>query len=135
MSSSNDAFQPRHTEHTDQERLPASGKERFDYSPNTMERAKLPKSEEGESQFRTGGERTSGSGVDHEEHCHSKLHTKEPVAHQKIPTAEGHHFFDEGNPRPKPVGVDGGYRSPCASMIADWNHCRAREGRVVRGSD
>jgi hypothetical protein len=114
MSSSNDTFQPRHREHNDQERLPASGKERFDYSPNAIERAKLPKSEEGESQFRTSGGsecncKRAGSGLnhDHEEHCRSKLHSKEPVAHQKIPTAEGHHFFDEENPRPKPVGDNG----------------------------
>ncbi|KAJ3505713.1 hypothetical protein NMY22_g17484 [Coprinellus aureogranulatus] len=90
MSSSNNPIQ--HHAHSDQEPLPS--KAPFDYSAQTMERAKLPKSEEGDS---------ASKGGNHDEHCSSELHRKEPVAHQKIPTAEGHHFFNEENPRPKPV--------------------------------
>ena len=98
-----------HRTHSSDEPLPS--KARFDYSPQKMEKAKLPRSEEGNAQEEQRSSKACSPEHAKEHHqCHSELHFKEPLAHNAPPTAEGHHFFTEENPRPKPVDSSGEFR-------------------------
>ena len=94
-----------HRVHSSDEPLPS--KAPFDYSPQKMEKVKLPPSEEGNTQKDQHSSKACSCEHGKEHHCHSELHSKEPLAHKAPPKAEGHHFFNEENPRPKPVDPSG----------------------------
>ncbi|KAG2006067.1 hypothetical protein CC2G_002415 [Coprinopsis cinerea AmutBmut pab1-1] len=93
---------PEHREHNESEPLRAA----VDYSPEVIDKMNIPPSEEGESQFK--GQKRCTIDHDHNEHCDSALHSKQPMAHQKpIHAPKEHHFFNKDNPRPHPVKSDG----------------------------
>jgi len=113
-------IQPQHHTHRDDEPLPS--KPPYNYEPSAIETAKLPQVELGsktEGGSSNKNRERSCSRCDRESksemksgsthHCHSALHEKQPIASQPIPTAEGHHFFNEENPRPRPVSPEGVY--------------------------
>ncbi|KAG2005751.1 hypothetical protein CC2G_002131 [Coprinopsis cinerea AmutBmut pab1-1] len=100
MSSAN-LLSPEHREHSESEPLRAA----VDYSPEVIDKMKLPPSEEGDSQFK--GQKRCTFDHDHNEQCHSALHSKQPMAHQKpIQAPKEHRFFNKDNPRPPPVKPD-----------------------------
>ncbi|KAH6911984.1 hypothetical protein BKA70DRAFT_1266141 [Coprinopsis sp. MPI-PUGE-AT-0042] len=104
MSSATSKLAPTHHTHSDDEPLPQ--KPPFDYSAEAVDKMKLPKEE-----MQTGSQAPTERHT-HDAHCHSELHSKQPlVDEERIKAPKDHHFFGAENPRPDPVSEEGETRA------------------------